>query len=162
YLTTVIEARDGTEQRIQLLGQSIREIPLSSLVGSAREVAETMVRFFTGGQMMFGIPYWPDLTPLTAGVALGAATLPCDTTGRIFKAGDLIVVWQDSRTWESLTVQTVNPSSLVVTSPTTRAWTQGNTMVAPLLQARLSQAAEIAHPSMDISEDQAVFTTEPV
>lgn len=161
YLTDLLRARDGTEQRVQLAGQATRELTFAALAADPREAAEAMVKLFGGGHLLFGVPYWPDATPLTGAVSPGATTIPCDTTSRIFAPGGLFILWRDSRTWEAFTVQTVNPTSLVATAGAVGTWPQAGTLVVPLLSARLSQPAEVSHPSPDVSEIRGTFVTEP-
>src|SRR5262249_41025474 len=71
YVGDVIQGFDLSEQRILHQGAPMREITLTAVAHNPREAAETMVRLFNGGKMLFGVPYWPDMTPLTGAVAQG-------------------------------------------------------------------------------------------
>lgn len=164
YRSSVKRARNGNEQRRQLRSRPVRELTYSAFAEDPRVAGETIVKLMKGGQFLFGVPYWPDATPLTALVSPGALSIPVDTTTRIFEAGGLLALWKDARTWETLTIAAggVSSSALAVTSPVVGTWPKDGTYVIPVVPARLVDAAALEHPTPGVAGVRATFVTEPV
>lgn len=162
WLTDVQRARDGSEQRRQLLSKEIRELSYVGFSADPVTTGEIMVKLFNAGHFLFGAPYWPDAIHPTADVALGAVTIALDTTTRLFTVGGLGILWRDEKNWEAFTVKTVTPTSLDLESPTSLAWSASDTFVIPLFPARVVDSVKLERPSPGKAEIRARFRTEPV
>lgn len=164
YKSSVRTSDDGTEQRRQLMSLPTREISLVALAEDPVQAAELVVRLFNGGRHLFGVPYWADATALGASLSPGATVITVDTTARIFAAGDLIVLWKDARTWQALTIAAggVTPTTLTVSNPVAGSWSANDTLVIPVLPARLTADAELEHPAPGVAAVRATFRTEPL
>ena len=163
YATDVLRSRNLTEQRRQLRSLPVRELTYSAFAADPRAAGEAMARLFSGGQFLFGVPYWPDAAPLGAAALAGASSVTVDTTTRIFAEGGLVALWRDANTWETLTIATggVAAGSLTFTSPLASSWAAAGTLVIPVLAARLLTAAEVETEKPGTVLVRAVFTTEP-
>lgn len=164
YLTDLFRSRNLSEQRRQLRSLGVRELTYTAVAPDPKTAGDVMARLFSGGQFLFGVPYWPDAAPLTAAVSAGATVIPCDTTGRTFAPGALVALWRDGKTWETGTVAPagVAPSAITLTGGLASSWALGGTVVVPVLGARLLSAAEVDSDKPEAVVVRATFTTEPV
>lgn len=161
FLTDVMTAHDGTEQRRGLREVAERVIAFRGLAIGFQEIGALIVRLLTQGRLLFSVPYWPDAIRPRASIAAGASSIAVDTTTRLFEAGGLVILWRDEQTWETCKVDAVGPSSLILRSPTAGAWPAGSTLVIPLLSARLVDDAQLEGIAPGVKEITARFRTEP-
>lgn len=160
YLTDVIGAWDGSEQRIQLRSTPSRELRFRATLTDAASVAEVMARLFATGKFVFSVPLWPDAIEPTGPVALEATEISVQTAGRGFEAGATCMLWRDQWTWEAFVIDTVEASRLTLRSAATRTWPQAGTLCVPLLPARLLEAAPLRRLSGPVAEIEATFSVE--
>jgi hypothetical protein len=123
FLTDVLEAEDGTEQRTQL--RTIETRTESYLVSaydraSVARLAAELYRM-QGERMV--VPAWLDFTRLTAAASEGATTLACVTTDRGFVVGEYAVLWSSPLVCEAVEITAVNANDLEVV-PTDLAWSE--------------------------------------
>src|SRR5882724_3618456 len=110
--TDVLDARDGSEQRVQLRTIPRRTERLSLTAGHrAQGLLDGLL--FAGQSEQWVLPYWPHVTALTAPVAAGSTvSLPCVTTDRDFAVGGLAVLWRDPFTAEVVTLTGLTSGNL--------------------------------------------------
>lgn len=164
YRSSVKTSDDGHEQRRQLAGLPTRELSLVALAEDPIQAGELIVNLFNGGRFLFGVPYWPDATALGAALSPGATVITVDTSSRIFANGGLVMLWKDARTRQTLTIAPagVGAGSITVTNPVAGSWSTNDTLVIPVLPARLTAAAELDHPVAGVVAVRASFVTEPL
>jgi hypothetical protein len=161
YATNVMQSRNMTEQRIVLESKGRREISYIAFAPDPAAAGELITRLFNGGRFLFGVPYWPDATPLGASLIGGESTIVVDTTGRIFQAGGLVALRRSARVYQTLTVLSLTSSTITFTGPVAGAWPAADTLVVPVLSARLTDAAELEHQKPGIAQVRASFLTQP-
>lgn len=164
YLTDVFRSRNLSEQRRQLRSLPVQELTYTAVAPDPKTAGDVLARLFSGGQFLFGVPYWPDASPLTAAVSAGATVIPVNTTGTTFAPGGLVALWRDGKTWETATIAAagVAPSALTLTGAISSSWPLGGTVVVPIVGARLLAAAELDTDKPEAVVVRATFTTEPV
>lgn len=137
WLTEVIEAWDGSEQRIRL-----REAPRRSwafrVLAEGRD-ARLLAALLWGWQArVYCLPVWTDRQDLTAPVAAGATVLTLPTTGYDYHAGGLALLWTSARTHEAVEIAALDAGSLTLARPLAADWPAG-TRVYPARLARLGE-----------------------
>lgn len=159
YLTRVLEAWDGTEQRSGLRSRPDREERIKSTVCTMDRLLALQAQLYAGGHFPFGVPLWMDATPATADVALAATLVALNTPGRAFVAGSLCLLYRDPEHWEALPIDSVEADHLHLQSPTAQAWAVPGTLCVPVAPARLLSATELQHRG-GIARLEAAFSLE--
>lgn len=161
WLTNVITARLGKEQRAALRSVPRRTFHFTGLAIDRAEAAEMALRLANGGRSLFTVPYWPDRVALGATAAPGATSIVVSTTNRIFAVGGLVILWRDGRTWEVQQIAGVSSGSLLLVDPLVGNWPAAGTLVIPLLAARLSEDPALTRFNPSTREIAVAFETEP-
>lgn len=162
FKTDVMTATSGQEQRVQLrtkprYGAAFRVVTLE-----AKDSAAMDALLFGWQGRMFGVPWWPDASMLTAQATPGATSLQVDTTGRAsFEAGGLVMLWADQHAWEALGVLTVASGSVALSSQVTGTWPAG-TIVVPMRRGRMADVVDVEDPVNWASIFQVSFECEVV
>lgn len=131
FLTDVMEARDGTEQRV-----TVRSVPRQRL--TLKFLEEELERqnldnlLFDWLARVWGVPIWQEERRLQADAAATDLTVQVDTTFSQFRAGGLALVFTDQFDAEALEIDSLTASSLTFTSPLLRAHSASNTTVMPV------------------------------
>jgi len=160
YATGLLRARDGTEQRWLLRAVPQRTLKFTGFTADVATTGDIMTRLFMGGQFLFAVPYWPDGQHPTSAVGVAATTINVDTTTGIFAQGGLVILWRNEAYWESYTVASVTPSTVVLASPTTKAFTVAD-FIVPALAARPDGPPTMSYPAPGKAEITVSFTAEP-
>ena len=90
---------------------------------------------------VFGLPWWPERTPLTQVAAAGASVLFLNTAGRSFAPNGAAVLYLSAVDYEMLDILEVLPDRLVLKNSLTRLW-PASSRVYPVLPS--IPGAEIA------------------
>lgn len=144
YFTDVLSAYSDNEQRRALRQIPRRGLKYRALALKARDSAGMESLVWGWQHQPFGVPWWQDQTPLTADTPAGSFSVPCVTTDRQFATGGIAVIWIDEYTFEALTIATVSPTGITVTSPTQFSWKAGpSTLVMPIFLARLKSQVQV-------------------
>jgi hypothetical protein len=161
YLTDVLRSYSDTEQRRALRQLPRRAMRFRALTLNARDAAGMESLIWGWQNQPFGVPWWPDAQPLLSDIAAGTFVIPVETADRQFAAGGLVTIWADEYTFEALSVVTVNPDSVTVSSPTLFAWTGGpRTRVIPVFLCRLPAAVDVSRFSSEIDQVDLNFIGE--
>jgi len=139
YLTDLIEAFSGMEQRIQLREKAVGSIGYMVTFTDLREL-QMAIAMLEGNQgRAFGVPRWPFRTPLTVGANPGDLELMCDTIDLPFEEGGLICLWRNAFTWEVQTIASIAVDRLNLEAPLENAWPANLTVVLPMVIGRVSE-----------------------
>ncbi len=157
YLTNVLEAFDGTEQRVQLRETPIGTVGFSLLLDDKQDAQEANAILYGNQARPFGVPRWQFLTPLLSPAAADSLELLVDTASIPFEVGGLCLVWTGSRTWEAHTIAEIQADRVVLAFPLASAWPVG-AKVMPLLIGRLSPEEVFAWESLSIGSQALVFS----
>lgn len=160
WLTDVIEARDGTEQRISLRKIPRREIDYH-VVASGREARATEALLWGWQGRIYALPMWQDIQRLTAAVSVGATSITVDTTDREYAVGSLVILMAADGTNEVIEISGVSSGSLSLATPAQQSWLVG-TPIMPARLARLASAIDTTRHSADVLEADFKWRIEPL
>ena len=149
WLTDVLIARDGTEQRVRLRDYPRRSLEYSILASSAAQPLDALLWGLQG--RLVAVPLWWDATRLTAALSAGATSITLDTATRDYQAGGLLALGDGQASQELAEIDTVSAGSLTLVRPLTANWPVG-TIAAPARYARLE-------PSQGVDRWQPQVTT---
>lgn len=129
WRTDVLEAYDGTEQRM-----SLRTVPRQVLRMNfiKFDAIERRARglLFDWLARVFALPLWFEARRTTAPASIGATTISVDTASGDFRVGGLVFIYASDEAYEALEVEAINASDIEVASELTRAYPAG-TLVMP-------------------------------
>lgn len=161
YLTDVLVAYSDNEQRRGLRQFPRRALRFRALALNARNSAGMESLVWGWQNQPYGVPWWPDATPLTGNISAGSFSIPCNTVDRQFAAGGLCCIWQDEFTFEALTVESVSPSAITVLSPTQFNWTATPAiLVMPVFLARIANSIDVSRHSSEMDQIDLQFIGE--
>lgn len=161
YLTEILTAYDGAEQRRALRGIPRYGATYRVLTCSSVEAALLESLVYGWQDRPYGVPWWPEASPLLADVPVGGQVISVDTTDRaVFQPGGMVVIWRDFATWEAFQADSVSSSSITLSSGALRAWTAG-ARVVPVRRGRLGDQP-LDRPANWISAGTFSFSCEAV
>ena len=144
FLTDVLKGYNDTEQRRGLRQLARRGMKYRALALTARDAAGMESLVWGWQSQPYGVPWWPDASPMTGDTPAGSFSISCVTTDRQFAVGGIAVIWTDEFAFEALTIDTVAADHITVTSPTQFSWKAGKTtLVLPALLCRLGNKVEV-------------------
>jgi len=147
WKSSVLTGYDGTEQRF-----SLRTVPRYStsfrVLTTTSQATRELENLIYGCQKhQYGVPWWPEASPLTSAASMGVKVLPLDTTHRpAFMVGAFALVWASQGSWEVVTIQSVAAGSISLESPTRQDWAAG-VRVVPLRRGRLLTDLSLDRPT---------------
>lgn len=132
FLTDIIVAADGTEQRIRLRKNPRQVFTMRYLFpeGDTRRRAQTLLKGWH--QRVFGVPVWTEARQLQADMSTGATEATVDPDFADFRVGSLAIVWRDEDNFDALEIESIGASSITFSSPVTHDFVAGETLVMPL------------------------------
>lgn len=161
YLTDILRAYSDNEQRRGLRQLPRRALRYRALTLNARDAAGMESLVWGWQNQPYGVPWWQDAQPLLSDIAIGATVIPVVTDDRQFAAGGLIAIWVDEFTFEALSILSVAPTAVTVTSPTQFAWKGGpQTRVMPIFLCRLPDSVSVSRFSSEIDHIDLSFLGE--
>jgi len=136
WKTDVLPLADGSEQRIDLRLGARRSYEFSVGVdGVARRYLEAAL--WDAGAKVWALPLWHDTRHLAAPLPIGSGAVAVDTAHAEFTAGtSAVLLGEDPRRSESVMVDDVTPTHVLLAGVTTMAWPAG-TRIIPTRPARL-------------------------
>jgi hypothetical protein len=161
YLTDVMKAYSDNEQRRALRQFPRRAMRFRALALNAINSAGMESLVWGWQNQPFGVPWWPDASPMTADTPAGSFVIPCNTADRQFAAGGICCIWQSEYVFESLSVASVAPGAITVSSPTVLNWKGSSaTLVMPVFLARIPASVEVRRFSSAIDQIDVQFIGE--
>jgi hypothetical protein len=161
YLTDVLRAWDGSEQRVGLRETPDRTLSFKSTMVSQRDVQNVVSRLLVTGRFSVSVPLWPDAIELLAPVSVGDYEIYTDAGGRDFHDGGLCILWKDSETWETFLIATVEADHIHLSAPATAAWPILGTLCIPVVRSRSLRDLKVERASGEVAETSVAFNVEP-
>ena len=158
YLTDVIEAFDGTEQRRQLRAKPHGSISYTILLTSRRDAQMAAAVLYGNQARTFGVGRWQFQTPLTAQATADDTDIYCDTEHIPFHADGLVMLWRGPYQWEVQTITSVEEDHLVLTTGVRSTWPEGVTMVLPVVIGRLASGQPHTYETLEHASQKLTFT----
>lgn len=162
WKTDIMEAYDGSEQRVQLRATPRRTWEFGIMTsGHLRRVLDSVL--YGWGARAFALPVWVDGSGLTQAIAAGSSVMHCATDDRDYAVGGLAIVLSEAGDYEVGEIQSIASGQITMTRPFASSWPQG-TMAYPVRKARLPDRHGIARFTGDVvyapglrfeSEDEA-------
>ena len=147
WLTDIIEAHDGTEQRVQVRQQPRQSFEASILLDDHYELSKLRVALAAWQGREWGWPCWHEAVKIGAYLASGSDSISVDTTLADFRPGGLAIIHQSPELYEVVEIDTVASDSLTLVDDTTLTHPVGSS-VMPLRIARMgAQARREDHPT---------------
>lgn len=147
YLTEIIEAYDGTEQRIQMRRHPVGGIEFSSFFQLLQDAQKAMVLLERNQAEPWIVPLWPYLCELTANAPAGATSLSCNPVDAPFLnplgLGRYAVLWSSPGLYELVEVDTVFSASVTIHTPLANSFSSGQAWLIPARRALLLEATNI-------------------
>ena len=141
WLTDILQAWDGTEQRATLREPAGHTLEFEVVTFDAQELA-WLQNLLTGSQeRVWGVPWWPDASLLSASLPSGSTSISAATSGKAYESGAQALLWAGPRSCEAVTVSTVGASALTV-SATAATWPAG-TVLLPVREGRLTAKLDL-------------------
>lgn len=168
WLTDVLEARNGTEQRIRLRTKP-RRVYRYRINPTGRDGRLLENLLYAWQSRIFGLPAWHQARRLPGGVNPGAVVINVDTRFAEYTAGGMAILWAAAERYEVVRVLAVYPGYLATSDPVLGAWPAG-ALVAPLHTGRLPASLTVNNlttraASLDVSaaidSNLAVASTPP-
>jgi len=138
YLTDLIEAHDGSEQRVRLRSVPVGAMGLTFLLRTPREAQLANAMLHGNLARPYGVPLWQFANRLGAVLGPAALVATVETTGVPWRAGDFAILWRDPFTWEVLTVASSSVGSLTFVTGPAASWPVG-TLLMPIVVGRLAE-----------------------
>lgn len=159
FRTDVLRAYDGTEQRISLRGNPRRRFEYR-FVAAGSQWQQLQPLLWGWHKYPFAVPVWSDRAILTADIAIGVVSIPIETSAsRSFVVGGLCALVQDSTVYEAGVIDAVNPTSITLRLPTTRAWAKGSALY-PMTTANLPDTLPMTRETDNVVIGNALFDCE--
>lgn len=161
WLTEVLEAYDGTEQRVRLRQLPRRGFEYGFLIeGRDAQVLDHLL--FAWGARIYCLPVWTDVSILDGEAAAGQTTLTVqDAANSDYHAGGLAVLWRSNTRHEAVEILSIAGNTLTLKLPLAGSWPAG-TRVFPARLARLEGEVAVARPTDTIAVGRCRFGIEDI
>jgi hypothetical protein len=138
WMTDIQTSPTGAEQR-RAIRLSPRRTLEAKILATRRERALLDLTLYGWGARIFAVPVWHDQQWLSADLALGVQTIPCDTTHRDFrKRGLALLLGDNAFAYETVEIADLTVNTLQLVRPTQQAWPAGARLF-PVRNAQLVQ-----------------------
>jgi len=156
YLTDILCAKDGTEQRVQLRATPTGTIGFANLL-EERDAQHANAILHGSQAHAFGVPLWGYREPLLAAIDLWATDVEVATLHIPHHDGGLIIIWRNPYEWEVATIESVVVNRITVSSPLQSAWPAAGTWVVPIVVGRLSPSEAFRWETLRVGSTRLTF-----
>lgn len=159
WLTDVLTAHDGSEQRIRLRDHARRAIDYAFLAaGHDARLLESIT--FGWGARLYCLPLWWEADFLATGMEAGALEVTViQAAQKDYRAGGLIVFWRDTGVSEALEILSIAGDTLTFKLPLATPFPVGS-RVMPAVLARLEGETPYRHVTDRIVTGHARFAVD--
>ena len=157
YLTDILTAFTGMEQRVQLRAVPVGTISYSVFLNEARDAQMAAAILFGNQPRAFGVGRWQFQTPLAVDAIADDLGVYCATSDVPFEVGGLVMLWRDPYHWEIQTIASVEADHLVLTTGLQHSWSAGVTSVIPAVVGRLSTDEALTWQSLTAASQNLTF-----
>ncbi len=144
FKTDIIEVNDGSEQRINVRENPRQVFKFTIRTDDDRTRDSINAVLFDWQSRVFGVPVWHESKALGAPLAIGNTTVIVDTAFADFRAGSLVMIYDNNFRTETLEILTVNPNDIELQVGVSKAFDAVDTIVIPvrtaLTRPQLSQS----------------------
>lgn len=140
WKTDVIQAIDGSEQRISLRSYPRVSYEADFTVTSKADAARLSFALNVGQDKLWGWPCWQERLSLTGKLLSGETTIDIDTTFSTFIDGGYALLWSGWGRYEIIEIGTVSPAGLNLARATTVDFGAGCALM-PIRRVRITEQA---------------------
>ena len=152
FLTDILEAKDGTEQRVSLRLAPRQEFDLKLLREDGPERQKIDFLLFDWQSRVFGLPIWTEPSYVTSAVTAGQTSVNVDdTTLGDFRADGLAIIFESEDKFDALEVQSVGPTTINFKTPIQNNYATG-VRVMPLRTAITTAPAQEKKWAVNLAE----------
>lgn len=158
WLTDVMGHLDGSEQRIALR-QKPRQTYEYRTSNSGLDKQRLNAMLWDWQARIFAVPIWQDGGSLQSSASPGDTSLSINTDDLDYKVGGLVVLYQDTATYEAVEVLTVNSTSVDLATELSGTWPAG-TSVYPARLYRIDDSLSFVNETVKRSDGVVRFRAE--
>ncbi len=160
HLTVVATTYTGKEQVSELRVEPRRILEYNiRLNGADANLFDSLVYGWVG--RLFALPLWPEKSALRADVLAGGRVLTMPTVGRTIQPGAVAVVFRDSRTYETVEVESVVGDTVTLLRPLEFSW-PAKTPVYPVMVSAADPSISTVRQTDTHLDARVRFTASPV
>jgi hypothetical protein len=149
WLTEILTAKDGSEQRIALRPAPRQGFVMRFFFNTEEDQARFDAFLFNWQKKTWGLPVWSEGVSHSATIAAGASTIVVDTSEGDFREDGLALIWQSPTSYEAVRIDTIDSSGLNLSDTVKATWT-GEKEIIPLRLANMvTHSQKRAHPDGD-------------
>lgn len=159
WLTDVLAAHDGGEQRMRLRDHARRGIEYAFLAsGHDARLLEAIT--FGWGARLYCVPVWWEADFLPMGVDAGSTQVTVtDAAFKDYRAGGLVVFWRDTGSSEAVEILSIAGDTIALKLPLSQSFPAGS-RVMPAVLARLDGETPYSHVTDRLVQGRARFEVE--
>lgn len=155
WVSTIITAKDGTEQRIALNENPDTQITMT--VQQHADKIHNLDSLLWGWQhRVYSLPLWHRHSNLTDAAYAEGTTVFCDPAYAGFVVGGQAILWAEYDYFETFEVEEIQADRLIAKRPLQRDWGRG-TLVAACRPARLPQQVDANWQHANLADSQLTF-----
>lgn len=158
WMTDVLEAYDGTEQRIQLRNAPRQRIEFEVLLDEGIDDTKLRAALFDWLPRVWGVPIWWEMRRPITPPTPGASTISVSTANGDFRDGGLVMIYQDKDAFEVIGVDAVAPTQLTLTSNVINVYNR-KAVVIPVRTAYMAPQVNRRQYPTNAGRTQVAFTT---
>jgi len=158
FKTDVIEVNDGSEQRINVRENPRQIFKFTVRTDDDRTRDSINAVLFDWQSRVFGVPVWHESKPLGAPLNIGNTTVIVDTAFADFRAGGLVMIYDNNFKAETLEILTVNPNDIELQVGIGTAFDAVETIVIPVRTALTRPQLSASRFAIGPTDFQIEFT----
>lgn len=147
WMTDIIEAHNGNEQRIRVRQEPRQSFEASIMLDDPAQLSKLRVALAAWQHREWGWPCWHESVKLAATLPVASSSISIDTTAADFREGGLAIIHTSPTAYEVVEINTVAADELTIADATTMEHAAGAS-VMPMRMAKMSaQAKRDDHPT---------------
>lgn len=158
WASDVIEAYDGTEQRMSLRGAPRQRIEFDVLTDEGSQDTRLRSLIFDWMSRVYGLPIWWEMRRLTAAHLAGAGTLNVSTLYGDFRVGGLVMIYENEDTYEVIGIENMDASSIELQSQLVNSYSR-KAVAIPVRTAYMAQTSQRSRTPTNVTRTSVAFTT---
>lgn len=142
WLTDVLPALAGTEQRVGLRGVPRRAIEYEFMARDRTESIRLETMLLGWQSRLWAVPVWTEMQSIASSLPAGSTSISCSTTGYEFASDGLLVLWRGPHDYEAVEIASVGAGSLTLKAATLATWPVG-TRIYPVRLGRMQDRQKL-------------------
>jgi hypothetical protein len=158
WVSDVIEAYDGTEQRMSLRGAPRQRIEFDVFTEEGSQDTRLRSLIFDWMSRVYGLPVWWEMRRLNSEHLAGSGTLDVSTLYGDFRLGGLVMIYQDEDTYEVIGIDAMDSTSITLQSQLVNSYTH-KAVAMPVRTAYMAAQASRSRTPTNVTRTSVAFTT---